>query len=70
MAAEMGQPMSAGMIALGAFAAATGIVRVESLTEALAEVLPPHRRKLVDANRRSVERGAEHVGREGGGAWA
>jgi len=38
-------------IALGAFAAATGIVSLATLQASLAEVLPPHRRKLVDGNR-------------------
>jgi Pyruvate/2-oxoacid:ferredoxin oxidoreductase gamma subunit len=61
LAKEMGQVMAAGMIALGAFAAATGIVALDSLHAALADVLPPHRRKLIDTNRLCLTRGAEQV---------
>jgi len=61
MAKAMGQPMGASMIALGALAATTGVVAVASLHAALGEVLPPHRRKLIDTNTLSITRGAEHV---------
>ena len=57
----MGQVLGAGMIALGAFASATGVVAVDSLQAALADVLPPHRRKLIDTNASCIARGAEHV---------
>jgi 2-oxoglutarate ferredoxin oxidoreductase subunit gamma len=74
MAKAMGQVMGASMIALGAFAAATGIVAVESLHEALGEVLPPHRRKLIDANKVCLGQGAayaaEHAAPAGVRAWA
>jgi 2-oxoglutarate ferredoxin oxidoreductase subunit gamma len=61
MAKEMGQVMAASMIALGAFAGATGLVAVESLQAALGDVLPPHRRKLIDTNHASIAKGAEYV---------
>src|SRR5439155_879514 len=61
MAKAMGQPMGASMIALGALAATTGVVAVASLHAALGEVLPPHRRKLIDTNTLCITRGAEHV---------
>jgi Pyruvate/2-oxoacid:ferredoxin oxidoreductase gamma subunit len=74
LAKAVGQPMGASMIALGAFAGATGIVSVESLHAALGEVLPPHRRKLIDANQASISRGAEYVRQQaacdGVHAWA
>jgi Pyruvate/2-oxoacid:ferredoxin oxidoreductase gamma subunit len=73
LAKAMGQVMGAGMIALGAFAGATGIVGVESLHAALGEVLPPHRRKLIDTNRACITRGAEYVTEHvanGVAAWA
>jgi Pyruvate/2-oxoacid:ferredoxin oxidoreductase gamma subunit len=62
MAKEMGQVMGAGMIALGAFAGTTGLVGVDSLKAALGDVLPPHRRRLIDTNRLCIDRGAEYVG--------
>ena len=61
MAKAIGQPMGASMIVLGALAAATGLVADASLHAALGEVLPPHRRKLIDANTLCIRRGAEHV---------
>ncbi len=61
MAKEMGQVMGASMIALGAFVGATQIVSVESLKAALDDVLPPHRRKLIDTNRLCIDRGAAYV---------
>jgi len=61
MAKAMGQPMAASMIALGALVATTGVVAVASLHAALGEVLPPHRRKLIDTNTLCITRGAEHV---------
>ena len=74
MAKAMGQVMGASMIALGALAGATGIVSLESLREALGQVLPPHRRKLIDTNTLCITRGAEYVGehaaRETLRAWA
>ncbi len=63
MAEAAGQVMGASMIALGAFVAATGIVAVESLHAALADVLPAHRRKLIDVNVACLTRGADYVGR-------
>jgi Pyruvate/2-oxoacid:ferredoxin oxidoreductase gamma subunit len=72
LAKEMGQVMGASMIALGAFAAATGIVALDSLHAALGDVLPPHRRKLIDTNQLCLTRGAEHVQplADGACAWA
>ena len=64
LAKEIGQPLGAGMIALGALAAATGLVSIDALGAALADILPPHRRQHVEANRRCVVRGAEYVGRD------
>jgi Pyruvate/2-oxoacid:ferredoxin oxidoreductase gamma subunit len=73
LAKAMGQPLGAGMVALGTLAAATGLVTVASLVDALGTVLPPHRRQHVAANRACLERGAawaEEAGAAvGGGAW-
>ena len=65
LAKSMGQPLGAGMIALGALVAATGIVAPPSLVDALAGVLPPHRQKHVAANRQCLERGAAWVEEQG-----
>ena len=65
LATELGQPLGAGMVALGVLAATTGLVAVESLGETLATVLPPHRRRHVDANRACIERGARWAEEQG-----
>ena len=73
-AKQAGQAMGASMVALGALAGATGLVGLSSLAEAVGEVLPPHRRKLADANQHCLALGAEYVASQGGAAspqaWA
>jgi 2-oxoglutarate ferredoxin oxidoreductase subunit gamma len=74
LAKEMGQPLGASMIGLGALAAASRVVELGSLVDALAAVLPPHRQKHVAANRACLERGAAWVAASATapaeGAWA
>ncbi|HKA29318.1 MAG TPA: 2-oxoacid:acceptor oxidoreductase family protein [Candidatus Binatia bacterium] len=65
LAKEMGQPLGASMIGLGALAAASRVVELGSLVEALATVLPPHRQKHITANRACLERGAAWVAERG-----
>jgi 2-oxoglutarate ferredoxin oxidoreductase subunit gamma len=61
MAAELGSPMSAGFIMLGAFAAVTGLVRVESALGAMRELVPAYRAQHVAANEKAIEAGAAAV---------
>jgi Pyruvate/2-oxoacid:ferredoxin oxidoreductase gamma subunit len=74
LAKEMGQPLGASMIGLGALAEASRVVELGSLVEALATVLPPHRQKHIAANRACLERGAAWVAASGAApaaaAWA
>jgi Pyruvate/2-oxoacid:ferredoxin oxidoreductase gamma subunit len=74
LAKEMGQPLGASMIGLGALAAASRVVELGSLVDALAAVLPPHRQKHVASNRACLERGAAWVAASAmapaDGAWA
>lgn len=62
IAAEAGMPQAGSMVALGAFAAATGIVRLETLLEVAEEVLPSYRRQFAEANRQSLRLGHQAVG--------
>ena len=50
MATDLGTPQAASMVALGAFAAATGIVSLEALVAATATVLPPYRAQHAEGN--------------------
>jgi len=72
LAKEIGQPLGASMIGLGALAAASRVVELGSLVDALATVLPPHRQKHVAANRACLVRGAAWVadGSVSAAAWA
>lgn len=59
LAAELGDPKVLNMVMLGAYAGATGAVRLESVVKALQENLPAHRQSLLDANCRALRRGYE-----------
>jgi Pyruvate/2-oxoacid:ferredoxin oxidoreductase gamma subunit len=70
MAAAAGMQQAAAMLALGAFAAATGIVKIETLQAIAEEVLPPYRRQFAAANRRALGIGYETVTSQVCAAWA
>jgi 2-oxoglutarate ferredoxin oxidoreductase subunit gamma len=55
---EIGNPLMATLIAVGAFCEVTGVVSVEAAKEALGETLPEHRQALRPFNERALEIGA------------
>jgi Pyruvate/2-oxoacid:ferredoxin oxidoreductase gamma subunit len=59
LAIELGSPAAATMVALGAYAAVTGILEIEELVETLPEALPSYRRQHVAGNARALQAGAE-----------
>ena len=59
IAEEIGNSRAANMVVLGAYAAWTGAVSLDSLVASLAEVLPPHRHKFIPLNEQALRRGAE-----------
>jgi Pyruvate/2-oxoacid:ferredoxin oxidoreductase gamma subunit len=61
IATEAGIPQAGSMVALGAFAAATGIVRLETLVSLAEEILPPYRRQFAEANRKALKLGHDVV---------
>ena len=61
IAKQLAQPMGTTMVALGAFVAATEIVTMSALGEAMRHVLPAHRRHLIDGNARCLDAGAQYV---------
>src|SRR3984957_4608297 len=69
MATAAGVPQAGAMVALGAFAAATGIVKIETLHSIAEEVLPPYRRQFAAANRRALAMGYEAVADQLCPAW-
>jgi 2-oxoglutarate ferredoxin oxidoreductase subunit gamma len=70
MAAAAGMQQAGAMLALGAFAAGTGIVRIETLQAIAEEVLPPYRRQFAAANRRALSLGYEAVAKQLCPAWS
>jgi Pyruvate/2-oxoacid:ferredoxin oxidoreductase gamma subunit len=61
IAKRLGEPMGATLVALGAFTTATEVVRTPTLIEAMRDVLPAHRRHLIDGNVRCLEAGGAYV---------
>lgn len=61
MAEEIGNIRSANMIMLGAYTEATRVVKMDLLFDLLAEVLPPHRHKFIDVNKRALQAGADLI---------
>ncbi len=59
MADELGSALVANMVMLGAFVSLTGIVDFSTLQTALEEVLPPHRRSLLELNQLALSTGRE-----------
>ena len=57
LAGEMGTPAAASMVAIGAFAAATGLVGLAALEEATGKVLPSYRSAHRAANAAAVAAG-------------
>ncbi|RYD92384.1 MAG: hypothetical protein EOP61_25675 [Sphingomonadales bacterium] len=59
IAMEIGNAQSTGLVMLGAYCAITGLVGVESLVEAMKQVVPSYRRQHVEANERALRAGDE-----------
>jgi len=57
IAEELGSGMGASMVLLGAFCAATGLVGVEALVDAMTALIPSYRREHVEANEAALRAG-------------
>jgi 2-oxoglutarate ferredoxin oxidoreductase subunit gamma len=68
-AADLGSPMSAGFVLLGAFAAITGLVGVEAVVGAMRQLVPAYRAQHLAANERAIQAGAETVPALAAPAW-
>jgi 2-oxoglutarate ferredoxin oxidoreductase subunit gamma len=53
----------------GAFAAATGLVELDSAIQAMADSMPSYRRQHIDTNATALTRGFESVERLSVPAW-
>jgi Pyruvate/2-oxoacid:ferredoxin oxidoreductase gamma subunit len=70
IAAGMGNSRGGAMVALGALAAATGLVDLRRLGEAAYEVLPPYRAEHAKANAESLAAGFALVAEPAASMWA
>jgi 2-oxoglutarate ferredoxin oxidoreductase subunit gamma len=69
LAGDIGNVMTASMVITGAYAAATGLVGVDSLVAAVPDVLPPYRRQHVAINERALRAGHAAVPAVVAPAW-
>jgi Pyruvate/2-oxoacid:ferredoxin oxidoreductase gamma subunit len=59
VAADLDNPLGGSMVMLGAFAAATGVVGIDTLVKAMRASIPPYRTQHIAANERALKAGTE-----------
>jgi 2-oxoglutarate ferredoxin oxidoreductase subunit gamma len=69
LADGVGNRMAASMVMIGAYAAATGLVALESLAGAVTESLPPYRRQLAEVNVAALRAGFDSTPHGVAPAW-
>ena len=69
LAASLGNPLSAGFVLLGAFAAVTGLVTVDGAVDAMRQLIPPYRTEHLQANEDALRTGAAAVPELAAPAW-
>jgi 2-oxoacid:acceptor oxidoreductase gamma subunit (pyruvate/2-ketoisovalerate family) len=69
-AADLGSPMSAGFVLLGAFVAVTGLVGLDSTLSAMRQLVPAYRTQHLEANERAIRAGAGMLPALAASAWA
>jgi Pyruvate/2-oxoacid:ferredoxin oxidoreductase gamma subunit len=70
LASDLGSPLCASMVLLGAYAALSNIVSLESLITAMIQSLPPYRQQHVELNRRALTAGYESQEPNTSPAWS
>jgi 2-oxoglutarate ferredoxin oxidoreductase subunit gamma len=60
IASELGNPKIMNMVAMGAFAAATGAITVEGIANALPKVYKKLKPEVIELNVKALRRGAEY----------
>lgn len=61
LAEELGSSRAANMVMLGAYVSLVKPVKMESVKDSLAEVLPPHNHAFIPVNIAALDRGAQLV---------
>jgi Pyruvate/2-oxoacid:ferredoxin oxidoreductase gamma subunit len=68
-ATALGAPLTASMVLTGAFVAATGLVGIDAIVQAMTDSLPPYRRQHAEANERALRHGYALVDEQIAPAW-
>ena len=59
LALEAGNPMAMGLVMAGAYAAITGMAKIDNLVSAMASIIPAYRTQHIVTNERAIRMGAE-----------
>jgi Pyruvate/2-oxoacid:ferredoxin oxidoreductase gamma subunit len=70
IASDLGSPVAASMVLIGALAGVTDLLGVDGLVASMSEALPAYRRQHVELNERALRAGCESVPRSRHRAWA
>lgn len=70
IAAELGSPLAASLVLVGAFAGATGLLRADSLVAGLRESLPAYRTQHLEANEKALRAGHAALPAGAAPAWS
>ena len=65
IADDLGNTRMANMVALGAFAAATGVLPIKAIQDGLEGVISAHYKEMIPKNAKALEAGAAHVEKHG-----
>jgi Pyruvate/2-oxoacid:ferredoxin oxidoreductase gamma subunit len=68
-ATEVGNPLSASMVVLGAYASVTGIVDIDALVDAMRASVPSYRTQHIETNERALRAGAALLPANAFPAW-
>jgi Pyruvate/2-oxoacid:ferredoxin oxidoreductase gamma subunit len=69
IASDVGNPLAAAMVMVGAYIAATGLVSVDALVGAVGDSLPPYRQQHVELNVAALHAGFDTAPRDVAPAW-
>lgn len=69
VAQQLGNPLGAAMVLVGAMSAATGLVGLDALVEVVPDALPPYRRDHVSGNQAALRAGFARTDRLVVPAW-
>jgi len=70
VAAELGNPLGASMVMVGAYAAVTDLVGLDALVDAMRASVPSYRSQHADANERALRAGWDLLPQSANPAWA